>query len=160
MTKIIVALKAEIETAFANVSYPGDDNLTTSYNPLSSNDDEGVADYFRKTSWHGHSVQNLRYHSCALSFFTPAAFHYYLPAFLIADLEDPEEADIITNSVQFDFTASSSSRTDRMKLFSAPQLAVIELYIDHVIARDGHYAIAAEAKDFLAKQLAEMSTKS
>ena len=151
-------LTEKIEAAFADVLYPGDDNLTSNYNPLSANDDEGVADYFRQTSWRGHPVQELRYHSCALSFFTPAAFHYYLPAFLIADLEDPEEADIITQSIQFDFGAASSTRADRMELISEPQIAALQSYIDYVIVRDGESAPAFEARYFLSEHLAKVST--
>src|SRR5688500_17074375 len=68
-----------IERAWRDARYPGDDQICTP-----TYDDEGVGAYFRGRSWQGHAVSALRYHSVGLSFFTPEAFCYYLPAYLLA----------------------------------------------------------------------------
>ena len=77
-----------ISKAWANVPYPGDENIFTP----DSYDDEGIADYFSGTTWKGHKVDRLRGRCSALNlFFTPRAYHYWLPAYLIATVEDPLE---------------------------------------------------------------------
>ena len=62
-------------------------------------DDEGVEAYFAGRPWSGHDVATLRRHAAAMSLFTTEAFRYYLPAFMLAELSDPETADIIGESI-------------------------------------------------------------
>jgi len=79
-----------IKIAWDGVAYPGDDKIFTPH----SYDDEDITEYFRGTTWEGHSAKSLRGYSSAIStFFTPIAYHYWLPAFLIAAIENPEELD-------------------------------------------------------------------
>ena len=112
----VEALVQEIKAAFADVPYPGDENITGTTFPW----DEGVSDYFRGTTQEGHEVKNLRLHSAALSFFLPEAYHYYLPAFVIAVLQDPEEADAISDSLVVDFSGRDRTREIIQRL-SPPQ---------------------------------------
>lgn len=79
----------------ASVPPPPDRISATTY------DDEGVGAYFRGRTFEGHEVAALRYHSVGLSFFTPEAFAYYLPAYLLAVLKDRETADTIYDSIFF-----------------------------------------------------------
>jgi hypothetical protein len=82
-------LKQQIAAAFAQVEYPGDDNLR--------NSDEGEEPYllekeFRgKDDWTRLSPEFIDRapdgFASALSFFSPAALRFYLPAYLIADLD-------------------------------------------------------------------------
>ena len=77
-----------IEMAWAEVPYPGDKNIFTP----TSYDDEGITEYFSGTDWRHHPAEDLRRRCFALSrFFTPPAFHYWLPAYLFAALENPLE---------------------------------------------------------------------
>ena len=62
-------------------------------------DDEGVTDYFRGRTWEHHAVAALRYHEVGLSFFTVEAFCYYLPAYMLAVLEDLDAADVIYDGI-------------------------------------------------------------
>lgn len=81
-------LVQRIRRAWAGATYPGDDNIFTP----ESYDDEGITEYFSGTSWEGHDVANLRARETALTaFFTPAAYHYWRPAYLIAAVENPDE---------------------------------------------------------------------
>jgi hypothetical protein len=79
------ALAAEVTAAFTDTQYPVGDAI--SQNP---ENDEGTADYFRDKSWHDIPRPDLIGQDFALVAFTPAAFAYFLPAFLIAGLESPD----------------------------------------------------------------------
>jgi hypothetical protein len=72
-----------IRDAFHERLYPGDDQL------CGSDYGDEPAEYaleFRGLDWRTLHPRFLSYHSAALSFFTDAAFAYFLPAFLIADV--------------------------------------------------------------------------
>ncbi len=83
------SVQRAIEEGFALTPPPDPRSLTDTY------DDEGVGEYFGGRPWRGHNPYDLRYHSCALSFFTAPAFRYYLPAFMLATINSRREADII-----------------------------------------------------------------
>jgi hypothetical protein len=137
---------AQIEAAFADAPSPG-----TEYDEISKTkyDDEGIVDYFRGTTWRGHRVQDLRCHEAAMSFFTDKAFRYWLPAFMLAELESPEEADIIAEGIAFHLT-NASDATTRLGEFEQDELEAIAAFLDecaqryHDIAyRDAERAIRA-----------------
>jgi hypothetical protein len=135
-------LKLEIEEAFAEVEYPGDENLTD--HPGCPECAE-IAAYFRGRDWRDHPVGEMRAHASALSLFTPVAWHYFLPAFLLADVDDPDTADIISDSIFFDFKSHSCvSRDwyeDRHARLTPQQASVVARYLTYMGARDG---VAAE----------------
>lgn len=116
---------ARIEAAFADTPSPGN-----AFEDISSTqDDEGIVEYFRGTGWHGHRVQDLRRHEAAMSFFTDKAFRYWLPAFMLAELENPIEADIIAEGIVFHLT--EASRADaRLRQFSQNELEAIACFCD------------------------------
>lgn len=81
-------LVAQVRDAFANVAYPGDDRLTDSL------DDEAVAlarDFRGRHDWTALDARFLNQApegwGSALSFFSGEALRFYLPAYLVADLE-------------------------------------------------------------------------
>lgn len=80
----IEALLRQIGEAFAAAPYPGDENVC---HPAKGDDE--AAEYaleFRDARWQHLHPRFVQYHYPALSFFTPQAFRYFLPAFLVADL--------------------------------------------------------------------------
>ena len=81
------ALAAEVTAAFGDTRYPVGD--TISKNP---ENDEGTSDYFRDKVWSDMAAPDLSWHDFALVAFTPAAFAYFLPAFLVAGLEFPDDS--------------------------------------------------------------------
>src|SRR4029434_4808977 len=87
-------VRRTIVAAFASTPAPDPKNISTP-----TYDDEGVQDYFAGKDWRGHSVRMSRYHSSALTVSTPEACRYFLPAFLVASLDDPEEADVIPDCI-------------------------------------------------------------
>lgn len=134
-TDEIMLLVQEIKAAFADVPYPGDDNITGTVYPW----DEGVSDYFKGTTQEGHNVRDLRCHSAALSFFLPEAFHYYLPAFAVAVLQEPEAADIIYDSLIFDFSQCCTHTKEIIQRLSSGQRQAMIKYFEYCCAEYGEY---------------------
>lgn len=98
-----------IESAFAGVSYPGDERITDHKGCLECQE---IAAYFRGTSWRDHTIEKLWEHRTALSLFTSEAFHYFLPAFMLGTLGHPREADEIPQSISYQFVPDfHNSRT-------------------------------------------------
>ncbi len=78
----------QIKQAFAESVYPGDEALIDSY---AIRDDEVIAvesAFQRQTDWSMLPAELLEMGE-ALSFLSDIAFHFFLPAFLIADLRSP-----------------------------------------------------------------------
>jgi hypothetical protein len=121
-------LRQMIEAAFADTPSPG-----ANFDDISATEwDEGIVDYFRGTTWRGHRTLDLRHHSAALSFFTEKAFRYWLPAFMLADLEDPAEADIIAEHIAHSFLPSEYGRpNERLEQFTSSELEAIAAFMDH-----------------------------
>jgi hypothetical protein len=79
----LTLLKQQIETAFADVSYPGDEHLVDY-----PEDWEHVEllEAFKGRPWKELTYEVLAYHS--FNFLSAAGFHYYLPAYLFMALDD------------------------------------------------------------------------
>jgi hypothetical protein len=85
---------AAIETAFAEVPYPGDDRVKGGDYDLSTEEDTSgyIGRGFRGRHWREIPADVLRLNAWhdSLTFMTPDVFHFYLPAFLIGSLHDDE----------------------------------------------------------------------
>jgi len=123
-TKMIkAAVIRQIEDAWADAPYPGDENIFTP----DSYDDEDIGNYFHGTTWRGHDPVALRAHGSAFTFFTPAAFHYWLPAFMLAAIENPDAADVILD--QIPRSVSNQYASKRWPLFTEPQRNAVAAYL-------------------------------
>ncbi len=76
---------AQIRQAFAANEYPGDAYIQGSFEGCEPF--EEVGPFAAHRDWRTLEVGFLDGHYCALSFFSEAGFRFYLPAYLIADLE-------------------------------------------------------------------------
>ena len=118
-------IKLLIESAFANTPAPGNN-----FSDISATmDDEGIVEYFRGTTWRGHRVQDLRCHSAALSFFTDKAFRYWLPAFMLAELENPDAADSIAEGIALHLSDANLADA-RLKQFSQSELKALVAFLN------------------------------
>ena len=86
----VETIKQLIREAFADVPYPGDDEIVPSGSSWEYYAD--TLEYFQgRTDWRTLSIDLLNEAETgwgpALAFFTPAAFRFYLPAYLLADLD-------------------------------------------------------------------------
>src|SRR5881392_3931678 len=94
--KELDSLRQEIRDAFARVEYPGDWCLIGS---LEGSEPALLAKEFKgKTDWRTLEASFIDQapggFGSALSFFSDEAFHFYLPAYLLADLgEQLKQAD-------------------------------------------------------------------
>jgi len=115
----------DIKEAFGKTPYPGSNcnQISVSY------DDEGIYEYFVGSDQFDHHVSDLRYHSCALSFFTNEAFRYWLPAFMIAELTEPDEADIIGESIAYQLS-SAIGGSSRLGVFDHTELLAIRAFLN------------------------------
>ena len=90
------ALAIEITEAFADRQRPPAGSLSEA-----PTNDDGTAHFFADKSWEDLTAAHLMKHRSALSFFTPSAFAYFLPAFLNAAAEtgDVDLIDAVVSAV-------------------------------------------------------------
>jgi hypothetical protein len=89
------ALVDETYRAFANVEYPGDENIVENFpmNTFSYVESMEIEETLRGTHWKELPTSVLHY--CSPFFlFSPPGFHYYFPAFLIALLANRDASDL------------------------------------------------------------------
>lgn len=125
-------LRRQIEAAFADTPAPGKEFEDIS----ASMDDEGIVAYFRGRTWRGHRVKDLREHESALSLFTDKAFRYWLPAFMLAEIEDPETADVIAEGIAFHFIEAEGQEA-RLQQFTPGELEAIAAFFDECARNSG-----------------------
>ena len=70
--------------------------------------------------------------------FTPRAHQYYLPAFMVASLKEPREADVIPDNIIGHFASHEDPFWwERIRLFTPAQCDVIAMFI-RTVADEGH----------------------
>jgi hypothetical protein len=79
------SVRSEIVQAFSDTPYPGDDQI------VAYRDDESVdlRESFKGKHWRDISREALRYHHDDLPSLSRAGLRYYLPAYLLAALDEP-----------------------------------------------------------------------
>ena len=148
------AIKTMIRDAFRGIEYPGDWCLRGS--------NEGDEPYLLenefkgKTDWQSLDGTFLDQapdgYASALSFFSDEAFRFYLPAYLIADLDDQlGSADPVfhlcfglgdghasepVNPRRYGARTWSAEAQHKFQLFTAPQAAAIVAYLKHKATQD------------------------
>lgn len=96
-------IKAKIREAFEDAPYPGDESLVadqSDYDPES----RVIANAFKGKDWRDVSLEMLRNHADALPLFTPAAFRYYLPAYMIGCVDSYYDLNVAPGAVLFNLT--------------------------------------------------------
>lgn len=124
-----IELVTMIRSAWENASPPEPGNISQP-----TYDDEGVADYFAGKSWQGHTAAPLRRLSHALTFFTDEAFAYYLAAYMIADIEEPEASDINVEGMLYRLDGYQAESI--VTMLNAMQRNALRAYIVFVKARE------------------------
>lgn len=95
-----------------------------------------IAEYFGGRSWQQFTnVKELRYHSDALALFSKEAFHYYLPAFMTATVEDAVAADVIRDGISLSFICEfGQAARGRLELFNQSQRNVVAEFLETLCA--------------------------
>ncbi|MGJ8723473.1 MAG: hypothetical protein ACSHYB_02860 [Roseibacillus sp.] len=122
-------LTKKIKDAFAHTPFPG----STFEDISASEQDEGIFEHFTGRERFAHTAAELRCYADALSFFTLKAYRYWLPTFMIAELSNPQEADIIA-----DYIASGLSRRGahaKVSSFSDEEIEALMDFLHECIRR-------------------------
>jgi len=127
------AVIAQITSAFATVEYPGDESLIGS-----NQGDEPFLleeEFKGKTDWQALNPTFLDQapggFASALSFFSNEAFHFYLPAYLVADLKGQLEYTYPYYPLTLNLDPSS-----RFSMFNQEQAAAIVAYLTIIRDKD------------------------
>ena len=125
--------EAEVETlvrrAFAKVERPPDDFLTASVGDEQLEDTEP----FREKMWSDVDHDLLSRYHYAYSWFTPKAFHYFLPAILTNGLKDPKAVYVISLLMFLkptDDPTLQRFRKERWALLTLPQIETLERWLE------------------------------
>ena len=156
-------LVARVREAFADVAYPGDDHLTESFGDEA---DALVRDFRGRNDWAALDADFLNRApegwGSALSFFSGEALRFYLPAYLVADLEgtlttgDPTArlCALVTPQMagrklaKFYGGGTLGEHAEReFAQFDAAQVAVVVDYLQWKIERAGGDLIVEQALD-------------
>lgn len=115
-----------IAEAFKDRLRPCDDDIThCSYDTKYGGSYEGpcweceqMAEYFRGRSWRDLSAEELRVNGQADCLFTVEAYCYFLPAYLIAAVRNPDELDVCVGRLAYRFGAERTEeyRAHRLDL--------------------------------------------
>lgn len=166
----MASLIEQIQNAFSEVVYPGDDKLTNSF----GEEAEALSQDFRdKRHWQELSAAFLNQApdgwGSALSFFSGEALRFYLPAYLIADVEGTLEIGDATSRLCTFVTPMMENRKlakfygggtlgeharAEFALFSAEQVSAIVAYLWWKLETEGDNPTIEQALEnyWLARQ--------
>lgn len=132
----VVDVHAVIASAFQTALYPGDDALVSgdvSYDP----EYRDVANAFAGRHWRELSPAFIREQRDALPLLSPAAFRFFLPAYLVACARGEQDLDTAPLSVALNLTpperserAAFASFEERVGAFTAAEASAICAYLE------------------------------
>jgi hypothetical protein len=142
-----MTLQDSIESAFADVPYPGDDRIAEHKNCPECDD---VREHFRGATWRGHTVAELQQYQSVLPLFTPEALQYFLPSIMLVSLGAWQEADNIPFSIMYMCLPSDPSdepvlqqhRRVRFDIFTPRQREAIAVYLREWAGSDSPFVEA------------------
>ena len=132
------ALKERIRAAFADASYPGDDNIAAG----SSFEAQDVQEFFKGKHWEEITLHSLRHDyqgdpSACLNMMTPEAFRYYLPTYLFIAIDGQPESDVLPEFTVYALTPSEERKghshnwfMQRVSVFNQAQRAAIKAFLE------------------------------
>ena len=139
-------LRESVEAAFSSVPHPGNDNLTV-YNAEGRDSDE-TFQLLRDTVWTDLPITKFMHGDTPFPDLAPKSFHYFMPAFLIASLDDRLEVDV-PDSLAFHLSPEYAKQTegefpydntagynDRMALFNSAQRRAIVDVLNELVRRE------------------------
>lgn len=81
-----------------------------------------------------------------MTVFTPQAFAYYLPAYLIGDINEPEISDVLGDSLMFHLSPRHRpQKSEQIKaLLSAEQKKAVQHYFEYVYSKENQRVFEEE----------------
>ena len=95
---------AELETAFASRSYPGDNLIANTAEGDPGYEGNQAAEFFKGMDWKDFSWSEDWEYPDFFAYLTPKGFAYYMPGFLKASLLDFDQAFEVTETICFALT--------------------------------------------------------
>jgi hypothetical protein len=125
-------LKSKIKQAFAEAEYPGDDQIL--YDRDHCLECQQVAADFQGQSWPQMPFKILRFNRESFgSQFTPEGFRFYLPAYLLAALEDGDVLEYTLFSLlPLDKPDSVARWREKVQGLSAEQRHIVREFLDYI----------------------------
>ena len=143
-------IAAVIDESFRLIPYPGDEALVIIRGEVDLERRE-ILETFKGKHWRTLPLSVLRYNHQSLFFFTPAAYRFYLPAYLRATALSYGRAGNIPGSVVFSLTAPETPGAEMdaflstMTGFDAAQRSAITSFLE--------FMIKAHSEDFPGHEL-------
>lgn len=125
-------IAGKIREAFAQAEYPGNDKIVAP-----TYDDEGTSELFVESDRYRLAPKDLANHVDSLCFFTPEAFRYFLPAFMLVELEHPDQSGMIAETVLFHFTPTTDQGAiaryqRRIQCFTPKEREAIAAFLTYI----------------------------
>lgn len=129
-----------IQSAWEDVEHPGDNDIDGC--GCGREECQSVVAYFAGRSWEEITFQGLRKHcpsawDTPFGYMTPAAFQYFLPAFLLMFLRDRKKLDVLASSIVWTLCPHQDWRA-RVEGFSMEQQEAILEFLLCVVELVGY----------------------
>jgi hypothetical protein len=127
----------QIERAFKDTVYPGDDRIVENPNDMESS---RLRARFKGKHWTTVPLSTLIKDRSGLPLMTPEAFRFFLPAYMHASVVYPDAVDVIPENVVFHLTppaersANAEWFRERIRGFSPEQMETIRSFIRYWLA--------------------------
>lgn len=132
-------LEARIESVFRDVAPPRADALL---HP-ESRDPTAVEPFETWRAWQEIPADFLRAHYDGLSFFGPAAFRFFLPAFLRVTLRLFTTSDaFVSDATVYELNPSSDCARSRFADFTGEECVVVAAFLECMVAHPDHADVA------------------
>jgi len=90
----ISSLKIKIIDAFSDVEFPGNDKILH----MQSHDDSEILDFCGLVDWQSIPDGIIERNNDSLAFFSPEAYQFYIPRFIIYVLDNYDSAEIVVDN--------------------------------------------------------------
>ena len=139
------SVRDEIVRAFAGAPHPGPNLLHAE-----CRDGEPVAPFEAYGRWQDVPSEELCLNYDAMSFFSPAAFRFFLPAFMCVALDVYRESDaFVSDATVYELVPDSDFARSRFVGFSTPECRAVAHFLE-VMQNDPNHADSVEAEAALA----------
>jgi hypothetical protein len=142
-------LAHQVELAFANVPYPGDDKIVAHPNTSISSH---LPALLAGKHWKELSLEVIIQENLSLPLLTPEGFRFYLPAFLRASLLFPDQVDILPSNIFSSLTPPDGEGIQeqaffsRMNGFTQQQIEAIRAFVKMYVSIESSYPDSRRGK--------------
>ena len=127
----------KIREAFKDTKYPGDEKIVTNFDTYDLTQEMWQA--FKSKHWRDITADQVEDWRLDLGNFTAQGFYFYLPAFLIAALDEEDPKDVGSYLI-FSFDPSRRDAIDEyVAMLTSSQKAVIKQYVQQFYKHSPHY---------------------